>query len=230
VKTLAVALLALNLIMTDSELQGRLRAARLYVVAGDAEPGTQARILCAAVDGGADVVQLRNKHALPTDLLQAAVSIRAYARRHGALFIVNDHLDLAIQSGADGLHLGQDDLSLPAAHAGWEGIVGRSTHSLDQAIEAEAQGADYLGVGPVFATPTKPGRAPVGLELLPLVGPRLKIPWFAIGGIAETNVESVLAAGAMRLAVVRAVCDAPDPRAAARALRARLTQPAGAPA
>jgi thiamine-phosphate pyrophosphorylase len=215
--------------MADTELTGRLRAARLYVVSGDAEPATQARVLRAAIDGGADVVQLRHKHAAPADLLETAVGIGRYARAHGTIFIVNDHLDLAIRAGADGVHLGQDDLSLEAARAAWGGLVGRSTHSLDQALEAQAQGADYIGVGPLFATPTKPGRMAIGLEPLRQVGRQVTIPWFAIGGIDATNLESVLAAGATQVAVVRAVCGAADPRAAARDLGARLAQRAGAP-
>ena len=135
-----------------------------------------------------------------------------------------------MESSADGVHLGQDDLSLEAARAAWRGLVGRSTHSLPQAVEAQAQGADYIGVGPVFSTPTKPGRPAVGVELLPPVAHNLRIPWFAIGGIDDTNLDSVLNAGATRVAIVRAVCDAPDPRAAAQALRARLARLAGAPA
>jgi thiamine-phosphate pyrophosphorylase len=216
--------------MTDSELTGRLRAARLYVVSGEAEPQVQARVLCATIDGGADVIQLRNKHAAPADLLAAAVQVGRYAREHGALLIVNDHLELAIEAGADGVHLGQDDLGVEAAHAAWGGLVGRSTHSLDQAVEAQAQGADYIGVGPLFATPTKPGLPSIGVELLRQVAQRIAIPWFAIGGIDAANLESVLGAGAPRVAVVRAVCAAADPRAAAQGLRNRLGQPAGAPA
>lgn len=187
-------------------------------------------MLCAAIDGGADVIQLRNKHAVPADLLGAAVQVGQYAREHGALFIVNDYLELAIQAGADGVHLGQDDLGVEAAHAAWGGLVGRSTHSLDQAVEAQAQRADYIGVGPLFATPTKPGRPPIGIDLLRQVAQRIAIPWFAIGGINAANLESVLGAGASRVAVVRAVCEAADPRAAAQGLRNRLAQLVGAPA
>jgi thiamine-phosphate pyrophosphorylase len=216
--------------MADRELTDRLRAARLYVVSGDAEPETQATVLRAAIDGGADVIQLRHKQAAPADLLETALGLSRYARAHGALFIVNDHLDLAVQAGADGVHLGQDDLSLEEARAAWGGLIGRSTHGLRQAIEAQAQGADYIGVGPLFATPTKPGRPAIGLELLRSVARQVAIPWFAIGGIETANLEAVLSTGATRVAVVRAVCAAPDPRAAARELRRRLGQPAAAPA
>jgi thiamine-phosphate pyrophosphorylase len=183
-----------------------------------------------ALDGGADVVQLRNKVAEPADLFEAARLVAVHARARKALFIVNDHLDLAIDAGADGVHLGQDDLSVEAARSRWDGLVGRSTHSLDEALEAQRQGVDYLGVGPVYRTPTKPGRPPVGLELLQAVAAAVSIPWFAIGGIDSANLDDVLGAGACGVAVVRAVCEAREPAAAARALRARLEQPQAAPA
>lgn len=216
--------------MADSELAARLAAARLYVVSADAPPEIQANVLRDALDGGAGIVQLRNKAAAPGDLLEPARLVAAHARARGSLFIVNDHLALAIEAGADGVHLGQDDLSVEAARSSWSGLVGRSTHSLDQALEAQRQGVDYVGVGPVYATPTKPGRPAVGLELLEEVRGVISIPWFAIGGIDSSNLEDVLAAGAARVAVVRAVCEAPEPAAATRALLARLQQPLGAPA
>jgi thiamine-phosphate pyrophosphorylase len=216
--------------MADLELTARLVEARLYVVSADAAPEIQATVLRAAIDGGADVVQLRNKVAAPVDLIETARLVAAHARSRKALFIVDDHLELAIEAGADGVHLGQDDLPVEAARSRWGGLVGRSTHSLDQALEAQRQGADYLGVGPVYATPTKPGRPAVGLELVGTVAAAISIPWFAIGGIDARNLDDVLGAGASRVAVVRAVCGAGDPAAAARALRARLAQRQGAPA
>jgi thiamine-phosphate pyrophosphorylase len=213
--------------MAHLDLIERLRAARLYVVSSDAEPADQASILCTAIDGGADVVQLRNKQASPADLFEAAVRVRDHARAHAAIFIVNDHLELAIDAGADGVHLGQEDLGVAEARQRWGGIVGRSTHSLEQALTAQADGADYLGVGPVFATPTKPGRPAVGVGLVALVAPALEVPWFAIGGLDGGNIDAVLTAGARRVAVVRAVCAAVDPAAAAAELKARLAVPAG---
>jgi thiamine-phosphate pyrophosphorylase len=215
--------------MADAELNARLRAARLYVVSSDGDPADQARVLCAAIDGGADIVQLRNKQASPAHLYPAAVRIREHAHTRLALFIVNDHLELAIEAEADGVHLGQDDLPLGEARRRWDGIIGRSTHSLEQAMEAQEGGADYIGVGPVFATPTKPGRPPVGLELVASVASTISIPWFAIGGIDDANIDDVLRAGARRLAVVRAVSAAVDPAAAAARLQARLSAPVGAP-
>jgi thiamine-phosphate pyrophosphorylase len=132
--------------------------------------------------------------------------------------VVNDRPDLAVLVGADAVHVGQDDV--PVAEVRRFGLrVGVSTHS---PREIDAAAADYLGVGPVFATATKPGRAPVGLELVRHAAARARVPWFAIGGIDRTNVEAVVAAGATRVAVVRAIADAPDPEAAARELRAVL--------
>jgi thiamine-phosphate pyrophosphorylase len=220
--------------MPDSELAARLSEARLYVVSADAAPEIQARLLCQAIDGGAGVVQLRNKSAAPADLFKTALLVGAYARVRGAIFIVNDHLSLAIESGADGVHLGQEDVAIGAARAEadisrWGGLMGRSTHDLEQALEAVRDGADYIGVGPVYTTPTKPGRPAVGLELLEAVAHAVSIPWFAIGGIDAGNLDDVLRAGATRAAVVRAVCEAPEPADAARALLARL-QPLGATA
>jgi thiamine-phosphate pyrophosphorylase len=198
--------------------------ARLCVISADAAPDRQGDVLRAAIDGGADIVQLRNKSAAKGELLAVARQLSTYAHSHRALFIVNDHVDLALACGADGVHLGQDDWAMRAARGSKRDslLLGRSTHSLRQAQDAVRQGADYLGVGPVFATPTKPGRAPVGTALVGTVASEVEIPWFAIGGIDAHNIEQVLQAGATRVAVVRAVCDALDPAAAAAALKARL--------
>ena len=209
-------------------MTARLESARFYVVSSDGDATTQVGAPCAAIDGGADVVQLRNKTAVPALLLDGARRVREHSLAHSAIFIVNDHLDLAIEAGADGVHLGQDDLPIAAARARWNGILGLSTHSLEQALEAEANGADYIGVGPVYATPTKPGRPAVGVELVEAVAPLVSIPWFAIGGIDGERLDAVLAAGATRVAVVRAVCDAADPAAAAAEMLLRIQQAAGA--
>ena len=208
------------------EARQRLAGVRLYVISADADPARQADILCAAVDGGAGLVQLRNKLAAPADLVVAARRVASHARGHGALFIVNDEPDLVAASGADGVHLGQGDGDLASARlrlpAG--ALLGRSTHSLEQARAAVADGADYIGVGPVHATPTKPGRAPVGLAVVREVAAEIQIPWFAIGGLGASNLSEVLGAGAARVAVVRAVAAAADPRQAAEALVALLTE------
>jgi thiamine-phosphate pyrophosphorylase len=207
-----------------------LSDARLYVISVDGPPADQVSTLCAAVDGGADIVQLRNKTAPATALVSAARSLVAYCRARGVPVIVNDHLDVAIAAEADGVHLGQDDMDITEARRRWQpgGLVGRSTHSLDQALAASDAGADYLGVGPVYATPTKPGRPAVGTGLVAEVAAAgIEIPWFAIGGIDAGNIGEVLAAGARRVAVVRAVCAAADPAAAAAELKARLGAPVG---
>jgi thiamine-phosphate pyrophosphorylase len=206
------------------ELAARLAAARLYVVtAASHEPAQVEDVVRAACCGGADVVQLRRKGDDALATLRLAESCRTITAAAGVLFVVNDRLDVAMAAAADGVHLGQDDLPLAAARRLWPGrVVGRSTHSLAQAVAAEAEGADYLGVGPVYATPTKPGRPAVGLSLVGSAARAVGIPWFAIGGVDASNVAAVLGAGARRIAVVRAVCDAPDVTAATRELAATL--------
>jgi thiamine-phosphate pyrophosphorylase len=207
-----------------------LSEARLYVISADGVLEDQVRLLCAAVDGGADVVQLRSKAESAGAIADAARQLVPYCRARGVPAIVNDHVGAAIAADADGAHLGQDDGDLGVARAAWRPgkFLGRSTHSLDQALAAVSEGADYIGVGPVFATPTKPGRPAVGTELVRAVAVLdLELPWFAIGGINLDNLDQVLAAGARRVAVVRAVSDATDPAAAAADLKARLATPVG---
>jgi thiamine-phosphate pyrophosphorylase len=190
---------------------------RLYLVTG-ARPDLGA-FLAAAVNGGVDVVQLRDKTLADRDLLLALVEAREVTHRLAVPLVVNDRPDLAALVGADAVHVGQDDL--PVREARSFGVpVGLSTHAPDEIDAAEA---DYIGVGPVHATPTKEGRPAVGLDLVRYAAEHASQPWFAIGGIDRTNVESVVAAGATRIAVVRAIGDADDPEAAARELRAALT-------
>ncbi len=203
----------------------RLEAARLYFVC-DRTPGGRplADVLPAALRGGVDVFQLRDKHASDSELLAAAAEARALCAEAGALFVVNDRPDLALEAGADGVHVGQSDGSVAAARAviGPERIVGRSTH--EPAQLAAAAGADYVAVGPVHATPTKPGRPAAGLAYVRHAAAHAAVPWFAIGGIDAQNVEAVAAAGARRIVVVRAIAEAADPEAAARTLRAALSE------
>jgi thiamine-phosphate pyrophosphorylase len=203
------------------ELRDRLAAARLYVVTAAAhDPSRVLDMVRAACAGGADVVQLRRKGDDGLETLRLAERCRAVAAAAGVLFVVNDRLDVAMACDADGVHLGQDDLPPDAARRLWPGrVVGRSTHSLAQALQAEREGADYAGVGPVYATPTKPGRPAAGLGFVAEAAARLSIPWFAIGGVDGDTLGEVLAAGARRVAVVRAVCDAHDVEAATRTLR-----------
>lgn len=204
-------------------MRGGIASARLYLVvtprAGQPEPELLARVR-AALDGGVDAVQLRVKDDDALAYLRLAERVGELARAAGAPFVVNDRADVALAAGADAVHLGQRDL--PPAWARRVApslLVGRSTHAIADLDAALGDGVDYVGVGPVWATPTKPGRAAVGLTYVREAARRAPaVPWFAIGGIDAGNVAQVLAAGATRVAVVRAVLDAPDPAAAARAL------------
>lgn len=203
----------------------RLATARLYLVCGETEPAR----LDAALRGGVDLVQLRMKTADDDAILAACETVAAACALHGALFILNDRPDLAVQAAADGVHVGQDDVPVAAARlaVGPDRLVGLSTHSPDQVDAANQLGVDYIGVGPVHATPTKPGRAPVGFALVRYAAERSQVPFFAIGGIDAGNAGAVAAAGASRIAVVRAITEAVDPQESARALRAALGIEAG---
>jgi thiamine-phosphate pyrophosphorylase len=204
----------------------RLLRARLYFVT-DVRLGLEG-LLAAALAGGVQMVQLRDKSASDDQLVRAAAVFRRLCDEHGALFWLNDRPDLVPACGADGVHVGQDDMPAEEARrvAGEDVLVGLSTHSPAQLDAAVADGsADQLSVGPVWETPTKEGRPAAGLDYVRhaarVAGGR---PWFAIGGIDLGNVREVIAAGASRIVVVRAIRDAPDPRAAAAALREALEE------
>ena len=201
----------------------RLDKALLYLVCDERSD----EFLEAALDGGVDIVQLRIKDAPDERVLEAAQRYRRLCTAAGALLIVNDRPDLALAADADGVHVGQDDVAVAAARAvvGADRLVGLSTHSPEQITGAA--GVDYIGVGPVHATPTKPGRPPVGLELVGYAAANCALPFFAIGGIDTTNVSAVRDAGARRVAIVRALTQAQDPESTARALRATLTEGVG---
>lgn len=210
--------------------RARLADARLYVVSPAVTPaGPLADLMASLARAGVDVVQLRERGLGAADLLLHARACAGAAAAAGLLFIVNDSPELARAAGADGVHIGQGDGSVAAARAllGPGRIVGRSTRGGEMLDRAADEGADYASVGPVWETPTKAGRAPVGLAAVADAARRARIPWFAIGGIDSRRALRVAAVGARRAVVVRAVCDAPDPAAAARALRERLTD--GAP-
>jgi thiamine-phosphate pyrophosphorylase len=211
----------------------RLATARLYLVTGVSPGGRPLpEVLAGALAGGVDVVQLRAKDAHDAELLAAAATARKLCGEADALLILNDRPDLVPSTGADGAHVGQDDMPVARARelAGPDALVGRSTHTPAQVDGACADGADYLGVGPVHATPTKPGRAAVGLDLVRHAAASADRPWFAIGGIDADNAGDVIGAGATRVAVVRAITDAADARAAAAALLAALDRvPSEAP-
>jgi thiamine-phosphate pyrophosphorylase len=197
--------------------RARLRDARLYFVA---DRGGMAHALDGALAGGADVFQLRDKDASDDELLAAAESARERCHAAGALFVLNDRPDLAAACGADGVHVGQDDMPVDRAREqiGDDAIVGLSTHSIQQAQAGCRGGADYIAVGPVHATPTKEGRPAIGVDPLRYAASHVDVPWFAIGGIDADTVGAVVKAGARRIVVVRAVAQADDPEAAARAL------------
>ena len=208
----------------------RLDDARLYLCTGARrDTGDLAEFADAALAGGVDVIQLRDKGAEPLEAKQelAALEVLADAcARHDRLLAVNDRADVALAAGADVLHLGQDDLPVEWARriVGDDVVLGRSSHSPEETLRAaDEPGIDYFCVGPCWPTPTKPGRPAPGLDLVRTVtGRRPQRPWFAIGGIDETTLDEVLAAGAQRIVVVRAITEAEDPKAAAQTLRARL--------
>jgi len=177
-----------------------------------------AELIEAAVRGGVDLVQVRDKELPDRALLEHLLQAREVTRRLGVPLVVNDRPDLAVLCDADFVHVGQDDLPVESVR-GFGLAIGQSTHAPE---EIRAASADYIGVGPVYATPTKEGRPPVGLELVRYAASHARQPWFAIGGIDAGNVRDVVAAGAERVAVVRAIGDAPDPERAAAELRAAL--------
>ena len=215
--------------MTD--LRERLAAARLYLCTdGRRAEGDLAEFLDAVLAGGVDIVQLREKGLEAREELALLEVFAEACRRHGRLLAVNDRADIALAAGADVLHLGQDDLPVPAARQilGPGPLIGRSSHSPAQAgLAAAEEGVDYFCAGPVWTTPTKPGRPATGLGLISHVASlRTERSWFAIGGISFERLDDVLAAGATRVVVVRAITEADDPGAAAAAFAARLRDPA----
>lgn len=213
----------------------RLEAARLYFVCeGLPEGRDPGPLLDAALRGGADIVQLREKAPrCAEEVIWLAEPFRRAATEHGALFILNDLPDLVQACGADGVHVGQHDMPVLEARslAGPGALVGLSTHSGEQVNAAcAAEGddrPDQISVGPIWETPTKEGRPAAGLALVGHAARSATIPWFAIGGIDARNVGEVVGAGAERVVVVRAIRDADDPEAAARALRQALETRAG---
>lgn len=220
-----------------------LSQARLYLVApARIASGELAAAIAELAAAGVDVVQLREKEMEAADLLRVGEPIAAACRAAGIPFIVNDRADVALALGADGVHLGQNDLPIETARRILpSAIVGRSTHTFEEAERAATEEAiDYFAAGPVYATPTKAGRPAAGLGLIrqiasssrswgraaPSLGLRERgeegLPWFAIGGIEAANLDEVLEAGARRIVVVRAITQAQDPAAAAHQLKERL--------
>jgi thiamine-phosphate pyrophosphorylase len=211
--------------MTD--LRERLAAARLYLCTdGRRATGDLEAFLDAVLRAGVDIIQLREKGLEAAQELSLLSVFADACTRHGRLLAVNDRADVALAAGADVLHLGQDDLPLPVARQilGPEPLIGRSSHSPAQSsLAAVEEGVDYFCAGPVWTTPTKPGRPATGLGLLSHVASLgTDRPWFAIGGISLSRLDDVLEAGARRVVVVRAITEADDPGAAAAAFAARL--------
>jgi thiamine-phosphate pyrophosphorylase len=231
--------------------RARLAAAKLYLVlpsapadaSADERAAHAARledIARAALGGGVDAVQLREKHIADPELLAdtgwlaLAREVARLCRQLGALFIVNDSPRLALEAGADGVHVGQDDMPVAQARAivGPELLIGLSTHAraeIDAVRVVADDGSplvDYIGVGPVHETPTKPGRPAVGTDLVAYAAARAPVPFFAIGGLDAGNLHEVLDAGATRVVILRAIADAEDSARAARELRAKLDVPA----
>jgi len=208
-----------------------LESARLYLCTdARTRQGDFAEFVDAAYTGGVDIIQLRDKAIEAAEELELLAVLAAAAVRHGRLWAVNDRADIAMLSGAPVFHIGQKDLPPAAARSlvGTQAAIGLSTHNPQQVAAAVAgQGLDYFCAGPVWATPTKPGRAAVGLELVKEAAAQVRaagsaLPWFAIGGIDRSTVEQVVDAGAGRVVVVRAITEAEDPAEAARRLLAVL--------
>ena len=195
---------------------------KLYVIADFASLKGRSleEVVLQVIEGGASVIQLRDKRSDDETLIKIAKSLLKLTRTKNIPLIINDRAEVARISGADGLHLGQEDGSLESARTilGEKAIIGRSTHTEEQAFGAAAQGFDYIGVGPVFQTPTKPSYEPVGLELVRFAAKNIHIPFVAIGGINQQNISLVREAGAKTVAVVRAVMADPNPKEAARKL------------
>ncbi|WP_448532920.1 thiamine phosphate synthase [Parathermosynechococcus lividus] len=214
-KTLRYRVYILEQALSPQSRQGRLRRlhhARLYLVTSPSD-----RLLErveAALKGGLRLVQYRDKTNDDQTRLKIAQQLQALCQRYGALFLVNDRVDIAVGANADGVHLGQTDLPIALARQilGGDRLVGRSTTNPQELERALQEGADYVGVGPIFATPTKPGKAAVGFDYLQYARHHCSIPQFAIGGIDASTIGEVIAAGATHVAVVRAIMDAADPQ------------------
>jgi thiamine-phosphate pyrophosphorylase len=180
--------------------------------------------LTACIEGGVDVVQLRDKHLAARPLLARAAVAAEVCRRHGVLFMVNDRPDLARAAGADGVHVGQDDVPVRVAREilGPDAVVGLSTHGPDDLAGAADEDVDYISAGPVEPTPTKPGRPGTGMGYVTLASERSNVPVFVTGGVTPERIPALTAAGVRHFVVVRYLTQAADPRAAAQALRAAI--------
>ena len=191
-----------------------LKESRLYVIVDKKVSGRRPifNIVSKIKDFGADIIQLRDKESKKESILKEAYRLRKLLTNTQTLFIINDYIDIAKLVDSDGIHLGQNDLPLETARQllGKDKIIGISCHNLNQAIEAQKNGADYISIGPVFSTPTKPEYKAVGLDLIRKVKKAVHIPFFVIGGINENNINEILSSGVKRAAICRAICRAKD--------------------
>jgi len=183
-------------------------------------------VLEAVIRGGAKIIQLREKEYQKKDLYHLALKFREMTAKDGVLLIINDHVDIALAVGADGVHLGQEDLPVQVAtKLAPELLIGASTHSLEQALQAEKDGADYINIGPIFITKTKEGvESSLGPEAIARISPQIKAPFTVMGGINEANIDQVLAQGARRVAMVTAITRATDIAAKVRSLKEKITE------
>jgi thiamine-phosphate pyrophosphorylase len=212
---------------SGSARRAQLTSACLYLVCGaNPDASKLPDLLRSAIAGGVDIVQLREKHLPDDELVAVANAARALCERLGALLIVNDRPAVAVEAGADGVHVGQDDMPVAQVReiVGPDMLIGLSTHATAEIDAVDPGVVDYIGVGPIHETPTKPGRPQVGLELVRYAAACSPVPFFAIGGIDPANLADVLHAGATRVCVLRAIVDAEDPQRAARELRKTLNQ------
>lgn len=217
--------------LLENEKLLRLQNAQLYLVAGKNTSTERLNdkdffsIIEKSIEGGIDIIQLREKNENETKIIELAKEIRNLVRNSETLFIINDRVDIALACDADGVHLGQDDFPVYEARKitppGF--LIGLSTHSEEQGEKSLKSGADYLGVGPVFQTPTKPDYIPATLNYVKWANENLTLPWFAIGGIDEINIDKVINAGAKKVAVVRAIMNAKNPELATKTLKDKLS-------
>lgn len=207
---------------------GDLSRSRLYGILdlGYVDLDDAVEVAESLVQAGVDLLQLRAKDRAPDEIEKLALRLQPITRKGGVPLIINDHPAIAQRIGAEGVHLGQDDLSIAEAReiVGPDCAVGKSTHSFDQAIRALYEGADYIGFGPIFATPTKPSYAPIGLEQIAMVHDAVRIPIFCIGGIKLDNLPKVIEAGAQRVVIVSGLLQAADVRAYGRSVRELLNR------
>jgi thiamine-phosphate pyrophosphorylase len=210
---------------SGAERRARLASTRLYLVSGSFPDGSELPdLLRGASSGGVDIVQLRDKHLSDEALAAVANASRALCERLGLLLVINDRPRVASEAGAHGVHVGQEDMAVSEVRelVGPDMLIGLSTHAPEEIDAVDPAVVDYIGVGPIHETPTKAGRPAVGLELIRYAAAHAPVPFFAIGGLNEENLEEALDAGATRVCVLRAIADAENPESAARAIRERI--------